>query len=50
MLGQEAGRVKEVAFAVGFKSTSRFREAFQEVYGVAPSEYALAQPPPAAST
>ena len=49
MLGQEAGRVKEIAFAVGFRSTSRFREAFQEVYGVAPSEYAPVPPPPAAS-
>ena len=48
MLSQETGRVKEVAFAVGFKSTSRFREAFQEIYGVAPSDYAPAQPPPAA--
>lgn len=39
MLAARSGSVKEVGYAVGFRSTSRFREAFREVYGVAPSAY-----------
>lgn len=40
LLRHGTGNVKEIAFAVGFKSTSRFREAFREVYGVTPSIFA----------
>lgn len=40
MLAAKSGSVKEVGYAVGFRSPSRFREAFREIYGVAPSAYA----------
>lgn len=40
MLEQGAGSVKEVAYGVGFQSTSYFTRSFQSSYGVTPSEVA----------
>ena len=31
--------VKEVSYAVGFRSKSGFAQAFRQVYGVLPSDY-----------
>lgn len=39
MLAVQSNSVKEVAYAVGFKSTSGFRDAFREAYGMSPSAY-----------
>ncbi len=39
LLGQEAGRVSEVAYAVGFKNAQHFSRLFRQVFGVAPSEF-----------
>jgi len=43
LLREKVGLVKEVAYAVGFKSESHFHKAFREVYGVTPSAYAREQ-------
>jgi len=40
LLEQPDARVGEVAAAVGFRSTSRFREAFRAQYDMSPSQYA----------
>ena len=51
LLAQGSGSVKEVAYAVGFGSVSRFRAAFSKAYGVAPSAYAgEAKAPPDATS
>ena len=42
LLQQPGARVGEVAAQVGFRSTSRFREAFRARYNMAPSQYATA--------
>lgn len=39
MLAANSGSVKEIAYVVGFKSTSGFRDAFRAKYGVSPSAY-----------
>lgn len=39
MLKEEGLGVTEVAYSVGYKSLSRFSEAFFKVYGVLPSQY-----------
>ena len=39
LLAQQAGRVSEVAHAVGFHSAPHFSRLFQQIYGVAPSHY-----------
>jgi AraC-like DNA-binding protein len=44
MLGQRAGSVGEVAYAVGFKNVSHFVKRFREHYGRTPSAYAAAHP------
>lgn len=39
LLAQDAGRVSEVAYAVGFHNAEHFSKLFQQVFGVAPSRY-----------
>jgi DNA-binding response OmpR family regulator len=40
LLDQQAGSIKDVAAATGFRSTSGFRAAFRDVLGSSPSDYA----------
>jgi signal transduction histidine kinase/DNA-binding response OmpR family regulator len=40
MLGDRAGNVGEVAYAVGFKNLSHFVKRFRELYGQTPAAYA----------
>lgn len=40
LLDARSGTVKEIAYAVGFRSDSHFRKTFRAAYGVAPSAYA----------
>ncbi len=39
LLEQQAGRISEVAYAVGFHNAEHFSRLFQQVFGVAPSQY-----------
>ena len=39
MLEQQAGRVSEIAYKVGFNDVRNFSRVFRQVYGVNPSEY-----------
>ena len=39
LLEQQAGRVSEVAYAVGFGSAAHFSRLFHQVFGVPPSAY-----------
>ena len=39
LLGQDAGTVAEIAYAVGFNDPKYFSRLFRQVYGVSPSEY-----------
>ena len=43
MLRQRAGSIKEIAYAVGFRSTTHFSKIFQETYGTQPTAYAEQQ-------
>ncbi|MEM9996203.1 MAG: ATP-binding protein [Bacteroidota bacterium] len=40
LLGQRAGTVSEVAYAVGFKSVSHFSSSFSKHFGMTPTAYA----------
>jgi transcriptional regulator GlxA family with amidase domain len=39
LLEQQAGRISEVAYAVGFQNAEHFSRLFQQIYGVSPSQY-----------
>ena len=39
LLKARPGSISEVAYTVGFKSSSHFARVFREQYGVAPSEH-----------
>lgn len=49
MLLQQTGSVKEIAYAVGFRSVSHFTQVFQDAYGVSPTSYAEQHKHPSAS-
>ncbi|NBC16315.1 MAG: helix-turn-helix domain-containing protein, partial [Bacteroidetes bacterium] len=42
LLGQQAGTVAEIAYAVGFKDADYFSKQFREAFGQPPSAYAAA--------
>ncbi|MCZ6778903.1 MAG: response regulator, partial [Acidobacteria bacterium] len=41
LLVQQAGKVSEVAYAVGFQDVAHFSKLFRQTFGVPPSEYAM---------
>lgn len=44
LLQQNTGDIRQIAFASGFGSISRFQVNFRESFGVTPTEYARSEP------